>query len=69
MGVASLLHYTAIRHLDRAETAGAEGNTEYLRRNQPGFSGVEDATLPEIKAHLLARGVDCRPTPSVTSNV
>jgi len=69
VSVASLLHYTAIRHVDRAETAGAEGNTEYLRRNQPGFSGVDDATLPEIKAYLLARGVECRPTPSVTSNV
>lgn len=56
--MASILHYGVdLKHLD--EDYG-EGNIEYLR-NGRGFSRVDSATLEDIKAQLLSRGIDCRP--------
>ena len=58
--VASLLHYHYFRHHAYSERDfHGEGNVEHLRR-KGGFANIEDATLPEIKAHLSAHGIGCR---------
>nr|MBI3612721.1 imidazole glycerol phosphate synthase subunit HisF [Nitrospirota bacterium] len=58
--LASLLHYRVLRTHGPEETQAGEGNTEYLK-NQRGFSKIQDASLPEIKAYLAQQGVQCRP--------
>ncbi len=59
--VASLLHYRYCRDnaYDGSEFR-AEGNVEHLQRGR-GFAGIEEATLPELKAFLTAQGIGCRP--------
>lgn len=65
VALASILHYSYIRHY-RASDADytAEGNTEFLRRGAT-FSKIKDATLSEIKAHLIQQGIDCRQTEQI----
>ena len=58
--LASLLHYGSIRRRTDHGDFSSGGNTEYLR-NWREFSRIQDATLPQIKSHLLAHGVPCRP--------
>ncbi len=65
--LASLLHYGAIRRRKDHGDFSSEGNTEYLK-NWREFSRIQDATLPEIKAHLLAHGVPCRPAGEMSSH-
>ena len=58
--VASLLHYHGARHAAfDAQDFQREGNVEHLRRGA-GFGNVEEATLLDIKEHLLAHGIGCR---------
>ncbi|MBI3021812.1 MAG: imidazole glycerol phosphate synthase subunit HisF [Candidatus Omnitrophica bacterium] len=58
--LASILHYGVVRNLPPSERDVAEeGNTAYLRSGK-GFSRVEEATLPDIKAYLLERRIFCR---------
>jgi len=58
--IASLVHYHYARHTEfDARNFQHEGNVEHLQR-QGGFGRIEEAPLPDIKAHLLAQGIDCR---------
>ncbi len=60
VSVASILHYAAIKQFEhRQEDFSAEGNTEFLRRGGA-FSKIQEATITEIKAHLIERGMPCR---------
>lgn len=60
VSLASVLHYSAIRHSDfSGRDFSGEGNVEFLRR-KAAFSKIAGVTLPEIKAHLAAKGVPCR---------
>jgi len=66
---ASVLHYTALRHRDMAEGEFVdEGNTEYLKSGR-GFSKIQNATLPDIRAALIRQGIPCRDVPMETVNV
>jgi len=66
--LASLLHYKSIKSYQTQDDFSQEGNIEYLKTHR-GFSKVQDATLADIKAHLLARGVECRPGLGKVANV
>lgn len=57
--VASLLHYQCIQQQAPEAVGLEEGNTEYLKTKKA-FSRFQPTTLPQIKGHLAARGVDCR---------
>ena len=57
--VASLLHYHLVRQADPAHGAFGEGNLEYLKTRR-GVSTIHDASLEEIKAYVLERGIQCR---------
>ncbi|HEU5263966.1 MAG TPA: imidazole glycerol phosphate synthase cyclase subunit [Gaiellaceae bacterium] len=60
VSLASLLHYHYCKHNEYDECDfQKEGNVEHLRR-KGGFGNVEEATLPETKEYLLARGIGCR---------
>jgi hypothetical protein len=61
VSLASVLHYNFIKCADcLAEDYSAEGNLTFLRGQTKGFAKIADATLPQLKSHLIARGVDCR---------
>ena len=66
--LASILHYAFIRHDSRPEDFSEEGNTEYLKTRR-GFSKIQETTLPEIRAHLLHRGIACREYVSEAAHV
>jgi imidazole glycerol-phosphate synthase subunit HisF len=57
--IAAILHYGYLAsHTPRGEFF--EGNVDFLRRGGAA-NPVEPVTLEEVKAHLIARGVACRP--------
>jgi cyclase len=58
--LASVLHYNFVKRHQHEDDFSAEGNVEYLKTRRP-FTKIEDATLREIKEHLVERGVHCRP--------
>jgi cyclase len=58
VSVASILHYHYIRQAETSADA-SEGNTEFLRRRST-FGRVQEASIPEIKRHLSAYGLQCR---------
>ena len=61
VAAASLLHYHCIRNVTVDENEfTTEGNIEFLRRGGGGFSRIQAASLPEIKAYLAQQGVPCR---------
>lgn len=66
--LASLLHYGTVRRQKERGDFSAEGNTEYLR-NWREYSRIQDATLPQIKAHLQSHGIPCRPSMEMSSHV
>ena len=66
--IASLLHYRLVREQEELERSGIEGNIEYLKTRRR-FSKIQDASLAEVKQHVIDRGVPCRPLLEVTSNV
>lgn len=59
--VASVVHYDVLKRYGREHGDSREGNLEYLKTAR-GFSKVQEASLPDIKAHLLERGIPCRPS-------
>lgn len=59
VAVSSLLHYEAIRTLRPRESAGSEGNREFLQSGR-GVSHVQPSTMQELKRRLLDGGVQCR---------
>jgi imidazole glycerol-phosphate synthase subunit HisF len=63
VSLASLLHY---RYLEDYRYEGqnflGEGNTEFLKTAR-GFGKIQGATLAQVKDHLRAQGLDCRPAP------
>ena len=63
----SILHYNFVRHYDNGDDFFDEGNVEYLRTRR-GFSRIQDATLPEVKASLLRHGIPCRPVEEGPTN-
>ncbi len=61
--LASVLHYNFIQHQAYEDAHfGEEGNVEFLRgrRGSLGFSKIRDATIPDVKGYLWARGIACR---------
>jgi cyclase len=61
VALASILHYGALRAGAPHEgDFASEGNIEYLRSGLTN-SRIRPATLAEIKGHLIAHHVDCRP--------
>ena len=61
VSVASILHYNCFTKFQHhASDYPGEGNTEFLRRSG-GVPRLEDATLHEVKQHLIDQGIDCRP--------
>ncbi|MFH1033292.1 MAG: imidazole glycerol phosphate synthase cyclase subunit [Pseudomonadota bacterium] len=69
VSLASLLHY---RYLEdyrfEQQNFPGEGNTEFLKAAR-GFGKIEGATLAQVKGHLRAQGLDCRPAPGEASHV
>ncbi|MBA3344299.1 MAG: imidazole glycerol phosphate synthase subunit HisF [Gemmatimonadales bacterium] len=61
--LASLLHYNVARR-SRAERSEFSPHINLAHLDQPGFAKVQDAELPELKAHLAARGMASRPLPA-----
>ena len=60
VSIASMLHYNYVQTMkDEGAAYDEEGNVEFLKRGS-GFSMIEDASLPEVKSHLVANGIDCR---------
>lgn len=66
--LASILHYAFIRHNGPQEDFSDEGNTEYLKTRRR-FSKIQETALPEIRAHLLERGIACREMVSEAAHV
>jgi len=66
--LASMLHYTFVKCHEGSDDFSQEGNIEYLKTRK-GFFRIQDATLAEIKTHLLARGIECRPVLDEMANV
>lgn len=66
--VASMLHYNVVRTHEMTDDFAGQGNLEYLKSRR-GFASIQDAELGEIKAHLAAHGIDCRPAPARTADV
>lgn len=59
VAVSSILHYEAIRTLRPRESAGGEGNREFLQSGR-GVSHVQSCSMRELKRTLVAGGVQCR---------
>lgn len=60
VSIASLVHYHAIKQAQyQLDDFRLEGNTDFLRRGA-GFSKIQDATISEIKDHLVEWGILCR---------
>jgi cyclase len=58
VGLASILHYNTIKHLDFEGRGNySEGNTEFLRKGGS-TSRIQDASLSEIKRYLRERAPD-----------
>jgi cyclase len=58
--LASILHYACAGGLaSKEEEFQEEGNIEFLRGGR-GFKNVHGTTLPGLKRHLFANGIDCR---------
>ena len=58
---ASLLHYHYVERIrQEAHDFSSEGNVEFLKHGT-GFSKIQPVSLPELKAMLIDRGIDCRP--------
>jgi cyclase len=63
VSLASILHYKFIQKQSYPDQDfDLEGNVEFLsgRQGPISFSRINSVSLPEIKEHLLRRGVDCR---------
>lgn len=58
--LASLLHYHYLGSVDASRFRPNEGNVEFLRSGSQ-FSGVEGATVIEIKHYLKEQSIACRP--------
>jgi cyclase len=60
ISMASILHYAFIETNCLDADYSSEGNIEFLK-NIKKFTKVIGATIPDIKTHLLSRGIPCRP--------
>lgn len=58
--LASVLHYELVQHGDQVVEFADEGNTEFLKSGRA-FSKIQPATVLQIKEHLLAHDILCRP--------
>ena len=61
VSVASILHYHFIKQILSTDDYSEEGNIEYLTKRRSGFGRIQETGIPEIKAHLIAQGIFCRP--------
>lgn len=59
--VASILHYHVIQQDRGSHGLSGQGNTEYLKSRRT-VSHLRCASIPEIKDHLIRRGIPCRDT-------
>jgi cyclase len=59
VALASMLHYDCLQHHDPSEFE-AEGNIEFLKKGAR-FGRMEYASPWDVKAHLIAHGIACRP--------
>lgn len=61
VALASILHYNCLEHhAPAAADYQTEGNLEFLKRAGSARRRVQDASILDIKADLVAHGVDCR---------
>lgn len=60
VAVASMIHYDYIRRVALTGEFKEEGNLEFMKSGRA-FSKITPAGLPEIKSHLAASGIPCRP--------
>ena len=62
--LASILHYKTIERKESSSgfsgDYATEGNVDFLNSGR-GFSKIQGATLPELKAHRLTHSICCRP--------
>lgn len=59
VGIASLLHYDALKELTELNDFDEEGNIEFLRGNRE-FSKINPIALNQLKSYLNSNGVTCR---------
>jgi len=59
VAIASLLHYDAVGQVDAADTAGGEGNTEFLKSGRT-ISRIDACGLPQLKDNLGAGAINVR---------
>lgn len=64
ISMASILHYAFIGTYRLDADYSSEGNIEFLK-NIKKFTKVSGATIPEIKNHLIQKGIPCRPDVSL----
>ena len=61
VSLASMLHYDCIKYAPYSNhDFSEEGNIEFLRRGQAGFSGIQPASLQDIKEYLNKQAIECR---------
>jgi len=60
ISMASILHYDYIKKNYLDADYSSEGNIEFLKSIKK-FTKVSGATIPDIKNHLLVKGISCRP--------
>jgi cyclase len=59
VSMASILHYNFVKESGADGDFSSEGNIEYLKSRRE-FSKIQTTTIPEIKAHLIKNGIQCR---------
>lgn len=67
VAMASVLHYDILQHQATHGYEG-EGNITFLKSARQ-FTKIKSASLPDVKKHLLSRGIDCRPVPEGQAHV
>ena len=61
VSVASILHYGYAQQMQYgSKEFESEGNVEFLKK-KGGFGRVTPTSIPELKRHLLASSIECRP--------
>ena len=60
VALASLLHYSAIKQLERPKANGGEGNFEFINSSKM-YGRFTDTTISSIKTYLAEQKIKCRP--------
>lgn len=65
VAIASMLHYSAIKQLERPKANGSEGNFEFVNRSKM-YGKFTNTSVSAIKHYLLNQKISCRPTDEET---